>query len=91
MIAAASTREKLEVCRKSGADLLLNYREPRASDGGGKSKASPKGAQGDWRGELKKLTAGRGVDVVLDNVGGSDCEASAPFPPIDHPALYFAM
>lgn len=57
VVAAASTSEKLRVCRDSGADLLLNYRE----------------GEGDWRGALKRLTEGRGIDVVVDIVGGSDC------------------
>ncbi|CAM9857180.1 unnamed protein product, partial [Hapterophycus canaliculatus] len=68
VIAAASTQEKLQACRDSGADLLLNYREGH-SGGGGVS-----GGGGDWRRALKRLTGGRAVDVVLDNVGGADCE-----------------
>lgn len=75
MIAAASTPDKLRACRDSGADLLLNYR-----DNGGVSKeaegGSSKGRGRDWRAALKRLTGGREVDVVLDNVGGADCEVS---------------
>lgn len=63
VVAAASTSEKLRVCRDSGADLLLNYRE----------------SEGDWRGALKRLTGGRGIDVVVDNVGGLDCGVSIVF------------
>ena len=82
MIAAASTPEKLQACRESGADLLLNYRQSEDSGGGdGKAGASPssrerrRGGGGvDWRAALKRLTGGRAVDVVLDNVGGADCE-----------------
>eukprot|EP00903_Cladosiphon_okamuranus_P006865 g6686.t1 len=79
VIAAASTAEKLQACQESGADLLLNYRQ---SDSGGKvgSSASRKegrsGGGGDWRRSLQKLTGGRAVDVVLDNVGGADCETA---------------
>lgn len=60
VVAAASTNEKLRVCRDSGADLLLNYRE----------------SEGNWRSTLKKLTGGRGIDVVVDTVGGLDCRVS---------------
>ncbi len=52
VIAAASTDEKLELCREYGADHLLNYNET------------------DLKSALKALTAGKGVDVVLDPVGG---------------------
>lgn len=70
VIAAASTGDKLQACRDSGADLLLDYRQGDGNGGGRRG--------GDWRGALKRLTGGRGVDVVLDNVGGADCEVSAP-------------
>jgi len=52
VIAAASSDEKLEVCRANGADELINY----ASD--------------DLRTRVKALTAGKGVDVIYDPVGG---------------------
>ncbi|CAM9456487.1 unnamed protein product [Ectocarpus sp. 13 AM-2016] len=68
VIAAASTREKLQACRDSGADFLLNYRQGDDIGGGRRG--------GDWRGALKRVTGGRGVDVVLDNVGGADCETA---------------
>lgn len=67
VIAAASTPEKLEACRESGADMLLKYRG-QDRDGNGDS--------GSWREALKRLIGKRGVDVVLDVVGGSDCEVS---------------
>lgn len=67
VIAAASTPEKLETCRDSGADFLLNYRDPKDSRAG-KSRA------GNWRQALKRLVGPRGIDVVLDSVGGADCE-----------------
>ncbi len=56
VIAAASTDEKLELCREYGADHLLNYNET------------------DLKATLKALTAGKGVDVVLDPVGGAYAE-----------------
>ncbi|CAM9488266.1 unnamed protein product [Ascophyllum nodosum] len=76
VIAAASTAEKLRACRESGADLLLNYREGvGGKENGGREGASSRGSDGrDWRSALKRLTKGKGVDVVVDNVGGSDCE-----------------
>lgn len=52
VIAAASTDQKLAVCKQSGADELINY------------------GQDDLRARVKALTAGRGVDVVFDPVGG---------------------
>ncbi|MFV0478430.1 MAG: NADPH:quinone oxidoreductase family protein [Parahaliea sp.] len=56
VIAAASSEEKLELCRTMGADELINY-----------SKATLKD-------EIKRLTNGRGVDVVYDPVGGDFAE-----------------
>jgi NADPH2:quinone reductase len=52
VIAAASTSEKLQVCREHGADETINY------------------ASEDLRERIKALTAGRGVDVIYDPVGG---------------------
>lgn len=51
VIATASTREKLEICKKYGADYLVNYKES------------------DWVGQVKKITQGKGCDVVFDPVG----------------------
>jgi NADPH2:quinone reductase len=56
VIAAASTPEKLALCREYGADALINY------------------ADGTLREQVKELTAGKGVDVVYDPVGGSYAE-----------------
>ncbi|CAM9683719.1 unnamed protein product [Sphacelaria rigidula] len=67
VVAAASTAEKLEACRASGADFLLNYRELEGD-------ATGKGGGGGWRDALKELVGRRGIDVVLDSVGGADCE-----------------
>lgn len=86
VIAAASTAEKLQACRDSGADLLLNYRQSGSGGGSSSSRgdagvnagvSSSKGrggGGGGWRKALMQLTGGRAVDVVLDNVGGADCE-----------------
>ncbi len=52
VLAAASSAEKLEVCREYGADELIDY-----------SKES-------LRDRVKEITAGQGVDVVYDPVGG---------------------
>lgn len=56
VIAAASTDEKLELCREYGADHILNYTKT------------------DLKSALKDLTGGKGVDVILDPVGGAYSE-----------------
>jgi NADPH2:quinone reductase len=56
VIAAASSPEKLEVCRQAGADEVIDY------------------ATEDLRERLKTLTAGAGVNVTLDPVGGAYTE-----------------
>ena len=56
VIAAASSDEKLKVCRDNGADDLINY-----------------GSE-DLRARVKAITAGKGVDVVYDPVGGAYSE-----------------
>jgi NADPH2:quinone reductase len=57
VIAAASSEDKLALCREHGADALINY------------------ASSDLRERVKELTAGKGVDVVYDPVGGPYAEA----------------
>ncbi len=52
VIAAASSDEKLKVCRDNGADEVINY-----------------GSE-DLRSRVKIITAGKGLDVVYDPVGG---------------------
>ena len=52
VIATAGTDEKLEVCRRLGADHAINYKTQ------------------DFAEEVKKLTGGRGADVIFDPVGG---------------------
>ncbi len=56
VIAAASTDEKLELCKSLGADEVINYSEVSLKD------------------TIKELTAGKGVDVVYDPVGGDYAE-----------------
>ena len=58
VIACASSDEKLALCKKLGADELVNY------------------SQVDLKTELKRLTDGKGVDVVYDPVGGDLSEAA---------------
>jgi NADPH2:quinone reductase len=52
VLAAASSDQKLQVCKDNGADELINY-----------------GTE-DLRARVKAATAGKGVDVVFDPVGG---------------------
>ena len=58
VIAAVSSDEKAEFCRQLGADASLNY------------SAGP----AHFRDELKRLTEGRGPDVVYDPVGADLAE-----------------
>ena len=52
VIAAASSEEKLALCREHGADEAFNYE------------------QEDLREAIKRLTGGKGPDVIYDPVGG---------------------
>lgn len=56
VIACASSEEKLALCKREGADDVINYRER------------------NFRDALRALTADRGVDVILDPVGGEYAE-----------------
>jgi NADPH2:quinone reductase len=56
VIAAASSAEKLAVCRQHGADAIINY-----------------GTE-DLRERIDALTDRRGVDVIVDPVGGAYSE-----------------
>jgi NADPH2:quinone reductase len=58
VIAAASTDEKLAVCRQHGAVAGINY------------------STEDLKERAKELTGGKGVDVVLDPVGGDYAETA---------------
>ena len=52
VIATAGSDEKVEVCRRLGADHAVNYKTE------------------DFVEEVKRVTGGRGADVVIDPVGG---------------------
>ncbi len=52
VIATTGSDEKLDVCRRMGADHAINYKSH------------------DFAEEVKKLTGGRGADVVFDPIGG---------------------
>lgn len=56
VVAAASTDEKLAICKEKGADFLINYESE------------------DLKEKIKELTGGKGVDVVMDVVGGKYAE-----------------
>lgn len=58
VIAAASTDEKLALCKEHGADELVNYSTDSLKD------------------EVKKLTGGKGADVIYDPVGGDAFQQS---------------
>lgn len=58
VIATASNDEKLEFCRRLGADHVYNYSTP------------------EWVEEVKRLTNGRGADVILDPAGGDAFDLS---------------
>src|SRR3954464_3916792 len=56
VIAAASTDEKCALCRSLGADATINYSRDTLPEG--------------FRDAVKKLTGGKGPDVIYDPVGG---------------------
>jgi NADPH:quinone reductase len=58
VIAAASSDEKLAICREHGADECINY------------------SREDLKERIKTLTAGKGVDVIYDPIGGNYSEAA---------------
>lgn len=58
VIAAASSDDKLALCKEHGADQAINY------------------GREDLKTRIKELTAGEGVDVVYDPVGGPYSEAA---------------
>ena len=64
VIAAASSKDKLQVCRDHGADDTLLYKT------GGLSPDEQKA----FSEEVKNLTNGKGVDVVYDAIGGDYAE-----------------
>ena len=58
VIATAGSVEKLDVCRRLGADAVVSYGET------------------DWVDAVRRLTDGRGADVIYDPVGGEVGEQS---------------
>ncbi|HEX9390860.1 MAG TPA: NADPH:quinone oxidoreductase family protein [Usitatibacteraceae bacterium] len=56
VIAAASSRAKLDICKRHGADALIHYDNE------------------DLREAVKRLTEGKGANVVFDPVGGAYAE-----------------
>ena len=66
VIAAASSEDKLAVCKEHGADETLLY----------PSGPLDKEAQKKLSDQIKELTGGQGADVVYDPVGGDYSEAA---------------
>lgn len=60
-IATAGGPEKVELAKKNGADIVVDYK----TEGGGK-----------WLDKVKEVTNGTGVDVVFDSVGRDTWEGS---------------
>ena len=58
-IGTASTKEKCDLAKENGAEVMINYKENE-----------------NWVEEVKKLTDGKGVDVVYDSVGKTTWEGS---------------
>lgn len=52
VIATAGSADKLDFCKRQGADHAILYNDP------------------SWVDEVKKITEGRGADVIYDPVGG---------------------
>src|SRR6266581_7399445 len=65
IIGTASNADKLDLIRRLGADVTINYTEQ------------------DWVEQVKNATGGKGVDIILEMVGGQIAEQSpqclAPF------------
>jgi NADPH:quinone reductase len=65
VIGTASNADKLDLVRRLGADVAINY------------------AEQDWVEQVKNATGGKGVDIILEMVGGQIAEQSlqclAPF------------
>ena len=53
VFATAGSADKLELCRKLGADVAVSYRDQ------------------DFVEEVRRVTDGRGADVILDNMGAA--------------------
>lgn len=68
VIAAASSDEKLEVCREHGADAVLNYAEEYKALKAADSREAAKAAATALRDRIREVSGG-GVDVIYDPVG----------------------
>ena len=65
VVAAASSDEKLEICKEYGADEVINY---------GSYDLTDKDQVKQFRNEISKTTDGKGPDVIYDPVGGNFTE-----------------
>ena len=65
VIAAASSDEKLEVCKQYGADEVINY---------GGYDLTDRDQVKQFRNEIAKATGGKGPDVIYDPVGADFTE-----------------
>ena len=65
VVAAASSDEKLEVCKEYGADEVINYGEYDLTD---------KDQIKQFRSDITKTSEGKGPDVIYDPVGGNFTE-----------------
>jgi len=64
VIAAASSKEKVELCQSQGADETIQYSRDNMD----------RDAQKEFSNQIKSVTKGKGVDVVFDPVGGAYSE-----------------
>ncbi len=65
VVAAASSEEKLAVCKEYGADEVINY---------GSYDLTNKDQIKEFRSEIAKTSGGKGPDVIYDPVGGNFTE-----------------
>mgnify|MGYP001312956378 FL=1 len=65
VVAAASSDDKLDVCKKYGADEVINY---------GSYDLTNKDQIKEFRSEIAKTSGGKGPDVIYDPVGGNFTE-----------------
>jgi len=65
VVAAASSDEKLEVCKEFGADEVINY---------GGYDLTDKDQIKQFRSDITKTSEGKGPDVIYDPVGGNFTE-----------------
>ena len=65
VVAAASSDDKLDVCKKYGADEVINY---------GGYDLTDKDQIKEFRSDIAKTSGGKGPDVIYDPVGGNFTE-----------------